>query len=76
MCAKLRMSMFGTEAAAQNSQKKVQETMATFGFTVGKVFTCSVLSSPEKFEMSCAQRRFRCVSRTSGPCLDAKRVGV
>ena len=36
MCAKLRMSMYGTKAAAQNSQKKVQETMATLGFSIGK----------------------------------------
>ena len=37
MCAKLRMSMYGTKAAAaQNWQKKVQETMATFGFSIGK----------------------------------------
>ena len=33
MCAKLRMSMYGTKAAAQNWQKKVQETMATLGFS-------------------------------------------
>ena len=36
MCAKLRMSMCGTKAAAQNWQKKVQETMATLGFSSGK----------------------------------------
>ena len=36
MCAKLRMSMYGTKAAAQNWQKKVQETMATLGFSIGK----------------------------------------
>ena len=36
MCAKLRMSMYGTQAAAQNWHKKVQETMATLGFTIGK----------------------------------------
>ena len=36
MSAKLRMSMYGTKAAAQNWQKKFQETMATFGFTSGK----------------------------------------
>ena len=35
MCAKLRMSMYGTKAAAQNWQKKVQETMATLGFLIG-----------------------------------------
>ena len=46
MCAKLRMSMCGTKAAAQNWQKKVQETMATLDF----------LSSPEKFEMSSVWR--------------------
>ena len=33
MCAKLRMSMYGTKAAAQNWQQKVQETMATLGFS-------------------------------------------
>ena len=36
MCAKLRMSIYGTKAAAQNWQKKVQETMATLGFSVGE----------------------------------------
>ena len=36
MCAKLRMSMYGTKAAAQNWQKKVLETMATLGFSIGK----------------------------------------
>ena len=36
MCAKLRMSMYGTKAAAQNWQKKVQEAMATLGFSIGK----------------------------------------
>ena len=30
------MTMYGTKAAAQNWQKKVQETMATFGFSIGK----------------------------------------
>ena len=32
MCAKLRMIMCGTKAAAQNWQKKVQETMASLSF--------------------------------------------
>ena len=36
MCAKLRMSMYGTKAVAQNWQKKVQETMATLGFSIGE----------------------------------------
>ena len=36
MCAKLRMSMYGTKVAAQIWQKKVQETMATLGFSIGK----------------------------------------
>ena len=36
MCAKLLMSMYGTKAAAQNWQKRVQETMATLGFSIGK----------------------------------------
>ena len=36
MCAKLRMSMHKTKAAAQNWQKKVHETMATPGFSIGK----------------------------------------
>ena len=36
MCAKLRMSMYGTKAAAQNWQKIVQETMVTLGFSIGK----------------------------------------
>ena len=35
-CAKLRMNMYGTKAAVQNWQKKVQETMATLGFSIGK----------------------------------------
>ena len=48
---------------------------------IGKIlnrqgFTRSVLSSPEKFEMSCARRRLRCVGGTSGSGLDSKRVGV
>ena len=37
MCAKLRMNMYGTKAAAQKWQKKDQETMATLGFSIGKV---------------------------------------
>ena len=36
MCAKLRMSMYGTKATAQNWQMKGQETMATLGFSIGK----------------------------------------
>ena len=36
MCAKQRISMYGTMAAAQNWQKKVQETMATLGFSIGE----------------------------------------
>ena len=36
LCVKLRMSMNWTKAAAQNWQKKVQETMATLGFSIGK----------------------------------------
>ena len=36
MCAKLRMSMYWTKAAAQTLQKKVQETMATLGFSIGR----------------------------------------
>ena len=36
MCAKLRKSMYGTKAAAQNWQKKVQETMTTLGFSIGQ----------------------------------------
>ena len=36
MCAKLRMSMYGTKAAAQNWQKKVQETVAALGFSIGE----------------------------------------
>ena len=37
MCAKLRMSMYGTKAASQNWQKIIQETMATLGFSIGRV---------------------------------------
>ena len=51
MCAKLRMSMYGTKAAAQNWQKKVQETMATLGFSIGK-------ASPVLF--SHPQRSLKC----------------
>ena len=39
--------------------------MATLGFSIGKasaVLFCH--QSPEKFEMSCARRRLRCVGRT------------
>ena len=36
MCAKLRMSKHKTKAAAQNWQKKVQGTMVTRGFSIGK----------------------------------------
>ena len=31
------MSTYGTKAAAQNWHKKVQETLATLGFSIGKV---------------------------------------
>ena len=72
MCAKLCMSMYGTKAAAQNWQKKVQETMATLGFLIGK-------ASPVLFchpQRSLQWRRFRCARRTSWSGLDEKRVGV
>ena len=36
MCARRRVGVYGTQAAAQNWHKKVQETMATLGFTIGK----------------------------------------
>ena len=36
MCAMLRMSMYGTKAAAQNWRKKVQGTMVTLSFSIGK----------------------------------------
>ena len=36
MCAKLRTSMYETKAAAQDWQKKVQETRAALGFSIGK----------------------------------------
>ena len=75
MCAKLRMSVYGTKAAAQNWQKRVQETMATLGFSIGKA-SRSVLSSSKKFEMCRARRRLRCIRRTSRSGLDEKRVGV
>ena len=76
MCAKLRMSMNGTKAAAQNWQKKVQETMATLGLSIGKASPVLFLSSTKKFEMSRARRRLRCIRRTSRSGLDEKRVGV
>ena len=76
MCAKLRMSMYGTNAAAQDWQKKIQETMATLGFSIGKASPVLFCHLPKKFEMSCVRRRVRCVRRTSGSGLDAKRVGV
>ena len=51
----LRMSVYGAKAAAQNWHQKVQETMATLGFSIGKA-SPALLSFPEKFEMSCARR--------------------
>ena len=75
MCAKLRMSMYGTKAAAQNWQKKVQETMATLGFSIGK-------ASPALF---ChPQRSLKCLvhgttslyQENSRSGLGEKRVGV
>ena len=53
MCAKLRMSMYGTKAAAQNWQK-VQETMAELGFLIGK-------ATPVLFYHT--QRSLRCLVR-------------
>ena len=52
MCARLGMSMYGTEAAAQNWQKKVPETMATLGFTISE-------ASPVLFCHS--QRSLKCL---------------
>ena len=75
MCEKLRMTTYGTKAAAQNWQKKVQDTMAALGFSIGKASPV-LFCLPVKCEMSCARRRLRCVRRTSGSCFDAKRVGV
>ena len=76
MCAKLRMSMYGTKAAAQNWQKKVQETMATLGFSIGKA--SPVLFCHPQRGLKCLVHGddFVCVMRTSGSCLDAKRAGV
>ena len=54
MCAKLRMSMYGTKACAQNWQKGVQETKATFGFSIGK-------ASPVLFYHP--QRSLKCLVR-------------
>ena len=51
MCAKLRMSMYGTKAAAQNWQKKVQETMATLGFSIG--MTSPVLFCHPQRSLNC-----------------------
>ena len=51
MCAKLRMSMCGTKAAEQNWQKKVQETMATLGFSIGKALP--VLFCPHQKSLKC-----------------------
>ena len=76
MCAKLRMSMYGTKAAAQNWQKKVQETMATLGFSIGKASPVLFYHHSERFEVSRARRRLRCIRRTSRSGLDEKRVGV
>ena len=75
MCAKLRMSMYGTKAAAQNWQKKVQETMATLGFSIGK-------ASPVLFRHP--QRSLKCLVHgddfvVSGEPVDLvwmRRVGV
>ena len=66
MCAKLRMSMHGTKAA-QNWQKKVQETMATPGFSIGKA--SPVLFCHPQRSLKClvhGDERLRCVRRTSG----------
>ena len=35
-CAKLKMSMYGTKAAAQTWQREVQNTMLNLGFVLGK----------------------------------------
>ena len=35
-CARLKMSMYGTKAAAQNWQREVQNTMRSLGFKMGK----------------------------------------
>ena len=48
----------------------------TLGFSIGKAAPVSFCHPQEKFEMSRARRRLRFVRRTSGSCLDAKRVGV
>ena len=52
MCAKLLMSMYGTKAAAQNWQRKVQEIMERLGFQRGR-------SSPVLFYNH--QRQLRCL---------------
>ena len=36
MCGRLRMSMYGTKAAAQNWQREVQRVMGVLGFIQGK----------------------------------------
>ena len=51
MCAKLRMSMHGTKAAAQNWQKKVPETLATLGLSIGK--TSPVLFCHHQRSLKC-----------------------
>ena len=54
MCAKLRMSMYETKAAAQNWQKKVQKTMATLGFSIGKASPV-LLCHPQR-RLNCSVR--------------------
>ena len=77
MCAKLRMSMHGTKAAAQNWQKKVQETMATFGFSIGKA--SPVLFCHPQRSLKCRLVHgddFVVSGEPVDLLLDAKRVGV
>ena len=66
MCAKLRMSKHGTKAAAQNWQKKVQETMATLGFSIGKA--SPVLFCHPQNSLKCLVRGDDCV--VSGEPMD------
>ena len=48
MCAKIRICMYGTNAAAQNWQKKVQEAMDSFGFSIGKASSV-LFYRPQRF---------------------------
>ena len=76
MCAKLRMSILWDQGLRSKLAKESSRNDGHTRFLNWQGFTRSVLSSPGEFEMCSARRRLRCVRKTSGTCLDAKRVEV